>query len=371
MVRILLTSDIHLGIDSEKTLIPEQARISTFKKICMQAKEHDLLLIAGDLFNSNEIPQEIAEIVSREFGILAENNTKIVFTPGERELDESGKISPGLKNLNISHVFSGAEDDRVYAFERNNQNIYIYGIPAINEGNFSGIKKESQNGFHIGLFHTEFSLENLSNDSKVCILQKNDIKSMNLDFYALGHLHLFKLFKFQNRIIGAYPGSPEATAFGEEGDRYILSLAVENNEIYQIKRLTVNSLRLKEINFDCAKLQSISPISQYISENKSVKTILSINLTGERKFHLDMNELLNLSNEYYRLRLIDESVPSIDFLIEEFRKENTIRGEFFTLLKKRIETNNMPAGIDLKGLAHILYGITQKGYYAPEEWLCK
>ena len=60
-VRILHTADVHLDApfrwlgergEDQRTQVRR-----TFEKVCDLAKAHDLILIAGDLFNSNAVSQ--------------------------------------------------------------------------------------------------------------------------------------------------------------------------------------------------------------------------------------------------------------------------------------------------------------------------
>ena len=50
MMKILLMADLHLGAVSPDTGIDDSVRLDTFKKIVSLAHEHDILIIAGDLF---------------------------------------------------------------------------------------------------------------------------------------------------------------------------------------------------------------------------------------------------------------------------------------------------------------------------------
>ncbi len=370
MIKILLTSDTHLGIGDSAVPIPETVRMATFRKICALAAEHDLLLIAGDFFHGDSVLKETVEIVAREFSALREKNVEVVYTPGDHEITEGGNPHPYLYQAGASHIFSGPGEADVYSFRRHNQRLFIYGLPATGNNDIAGIRKQAGEGFHIGLFHADFNLGDDRESAKVYILQKSDIKSLNLDFYALGHHHFFRLFKFQNRIIGAYPGSPEAVSFNETGDRYVLSISIENNEIYQIKRLTVNAVKLKDVALDCTEARSCMDLTEILQKNRSPRTLLRITLNGFRKFHLGEDLYNEFASEYYKLILEDKTSPSMDILIEEFSRENSLRGEFYTFLRDKMAQQDFPADVDLEEISRILNGISRKGHYSPEEWLC-
>ncbi len=370
MIKILFASDFHLGFKDTKLPIPEDFRLATFKRVSFLAKSHDILLIAGDLFDNANIDGEIIDIVKSEFRKIQDNGVKIICTTGENELNEHGDPLSFISNLNVTHLFLDSEGFNPYSFTKDNQKIFIYGLSAFNKADITRIKRINEDGFHIGLFHADFQFRGDSKDRSVRRLRKKDIKSLDLDFYALGHHHQFRLFKSLGRIIGAYPGSPEATSFNESGDRYVLSMVIKENEIYQIKRLTVNSAMLKETVIDCTELSDSNTILEELNNNASSQAIHKMILKGKRDFMLDYHAIDGFNKDYYKLYFEDQSIPSIDVLIDEFNKEETLRGEFFSILKERKKIG-VPVEIDMMRLSDILNQIIKTGLYSTEEFLCK
>ncbi|MDY6933118.1 MAG: DNA repair exonuclease [Spirochaetota bacterium] len=353
MIKILLTSDIHLGHRNDDFYVSEDARMKTFKRITSLAKEHDLLLIGGDLFDYPNIGKELIDFVAEEFQNIRDNDVEIVYTLGENELYEDGSIPNFLLNLNTNHLFSRIEHSP-YCFSKKNQQVFIYGSPS-RKIDFSQIRRKAEGGFHIGLFHVNFVLNDECIDSNISTLHRRDIKSLDLDFYALGHYHHFKVFKSMGRIIAAYPGSPEATSFGEKGDRSVLSIIVDDNEISQIKMFTVNSTIVNETFIDCCKPDAHNTLCEVLENNKSFQTIIKIILFGKRDFNIDSQIIEGYEREYLKILVEDNSYPSIDLLIKEFENENSLRGEFFSILKERIAQKEMPPDIDLMNLSEILH----------------
>ncbi len=370
MIKILLAADFHLGIEEDVSQIPVNLRIATFKRILFLASSHDICLIAGDFFDNFNIDGKIIDIVASEFNKIQKNGVKIIYTLGEKELNENWEAPSFLSRLNVTHHFSSLEDSHPYSFSKDGQKIFVYGLPASNKADVSKINKVDEDGFHIGLFHADFQFQKGNEDSVVTRLKRDDIKSLNLDFYALGHHHQFKLFKSLGRIIGAYPGSPEATSYSESGDRYVLSLVIKDNEIYQIKRLTVNSARLKETVIDCTELTDSNTILEEVINNASAQAIHKIVLKGRRNFLLDSRAIDKFSKVYLKLNIEDLSMPTIDVLINKYRNEDSLRGEFFGVLDEKIK-NGMLKDIDISELSDILNQIIVTGFYSSEEFLCK
>ncbi|MFH0977167.1 MAG: metallophosphoesterase [Spirochaetota bacterium] len=365
MVKILLTSDIHLGSEE----IPESFRLKTFKKLSYLAKSHDIFIIAGDLFHTNGINEKSIDFVASEFKNLRDTGIEIVYTLGDCELN--GNNASLLQKLNVSKLFSDDGDFSPYHLSRDNQDIYIYGLPACSKRSIPEIKKSSDSGFHIGLFHADFNLNEKEEirENKISVINKEDIISLNFDFYALGHNHYFKLFKYNGRYIGAYPGSPEAVTFNENGDRYAISISIKDNEIYQIKRLTVNSAKLESIEIDCSQWSDTSPITDILKEKNLSDSALKLKLTGKRNFKFDRSEINKLYATFKNIYIQDASIPTINVFISEFAGEESLRGEFFSMLNSAIKNNELPANIDMDILSDIFNKVLNSGFYKLED-LC-
>jgi DNA repair exonuclease SbcCD nuclease subunit len=371
MVKILLTSDLHIGMKGGSTPVSDSIRIITLKKIISLARDHDMLMIAGDLFDSPEISSETADIVASEFGKISGEGVRIIFTPGEGEMKDDSHIPSFIHGLNITHIFNDPTYSIPYQFTIDGQKIFVYGLPASDRAVLSSIKRYRGKGFHIGLFHVDLNLEEDSSIQGTRILHKNDMKSMNLDFYALGHNHQFRMYKYLDQIIAAYPGSPEATAFTEGGDRFVISIMVDNNEIIQIRRISVNTVRLRELVINCGEISGSDDIARALEAGKSGKDMLKLILKGVRKFRIDNEAIGKYKNEFVNLLIDDQSIPVIDLLIEEFGNDGTLRGEFFNFIRERVEKNEWPAHIDITMLSDILNRITRDEVYRPEDWLCR
>jgi DNA repair exonuclease SbcCD nuclease subunit len=369
-IKILFMSDIHLGIRNNDIHIPDYARVNTFKRIAAIARGHDIFLIGGDLVDNSSIGNETIDLIKTEFRSLRSEGTEIVYTPGKGELTSRNVLMPAVLDFNASCIFSSTMTATPYLYMKDDQKVYIYGLSSSLGHDISKIRKVTEEGFHIGLFHVDFDFDNEKNDYLVYRLQKNDIKTLGLDFYAFGYCHGFKMFKIMDRIIGVCPGSPEATSFDEAGDRYVISIIIKENRLYQIKRLTVNSMKLYRNQVDCSDLVTMGPIKELLENNKSKKTIQQVVLTGERDFVLRQYEIQKYKNDFFRLDFIDQSVPTIDSLIEEFEYENSLRGEFYKIIKEQIDQGGLPHDIDKVDLAVSLNRITRDGFKNLEEWLC-
>lgn len=370
MLKILLVSDLHLGLAQGELPVDGAVRIGTFKRIAALAREHDMLLVGGDLFDGENVESAILETVAHEFGRTVEKGVPVLFSPGEHETAAQGGLPGYLNYINAKRVFSDPEHCEPFLFEKEGQRLFIYGLPALHSSRLAVLSRAEEGGFHIGLFHAELNLTGEALESGALVLDKNRIRELGLDFFALGHHHHFKLFKHNRKVIGAYPGSPEATCFAEKGERYVLSLIIENNELVQIKRLTVNTLEVDDVSLDCAGIAGFEGLTEYLEGRRSDRMVLRLTLTGGRSFPVDYAMLMNFRKKFDRLIINDESEPDLDVLMEECRSDDSLRGDFFSVLKKEIDDGTLPGGIEKAGLSRILNRLMKKGSYVPEEWLC-
>jgi len=369
-MRILLTSDLHLGIDERAAAAPGHARINTFRKICAIAADHDLFLIAGDLFHggeSNAVAPAVTGIVSQELAALRQKGVEILYTPGECDralLEAGGPVS----NDCFTHVFSSG-DGSGFSITRGNETVSVYGISSVPRSTVS-VHRREKGGFHIALLHGDFCADDVGHNHEVPRLGRDEIRSLNLDFFALGHNHNFRIFKSRNRVIGAYPGSPEAVGPSETGERYVLSITVENGEIIQIKRLAVNTVTVDRIVIPCEGIHSSGEIAGIVEKNATPGTALTVILSGDRAFPLDLQAVMQCARGFERLEIVDESSPDLAILAGEYTGENSLRGAFFERLREMIERDEIPDDIDRRLLGRMAGRMAAAGERRSEDWHC-
>jgi len=359
-LKILLTSDLHLGRKENKLL--SSARVKTFKKIVALASQHDILLVAGDLIDNSEIDEIYINLINKEFSTLQKNGVAIFFIPGKGETTpDKSKI----KTIIETTKFFDKDYVEDFTFKKDDISIIIYGIPSAQNFDITEITKKNEPGFHIALFYVKFMSGNNQPEENPYSFYGKDISKLDLDFYALGHSHNFRIFKYKEKIIGAYPGAPEITEKDKIFDKYIISFAVDNNELQEIKRIKINST--KTITINCEKIKSFKDLASEIKKDYSEKILLKIILTNNRNFSIDEN---SLENQFPNIYLEDNSFPQINIFSEKYSTENTIRGDFFKLLKETIDEKKLPNEIDETMLAEILNNVIKDGFVDLEERLC-
>ena len=98
MLKILHTADIHLGakfsgLGNKGASQREQLR-TTFKNVIATAIDErvGVVLIAGDLFDSNQQPQRNVDLVIEQFNLLGSKSIPVCLIPGTHDSFDSSSI---------------------------------------------------------------------------------------------------------------------------------------------------------------------------------------------------------------------------------------------------------------------------------------
>ncbi len=326
-IKILLTSDMHMGKPLNLPGICTELRQQTLKKIFKLAGEHDILLVAGDFIELSSIDNSLMDEIKENFAILAEKGIEIYYTPGKSELDQEGNVHSSLTSVSEKiNIFSDINETRSYRSQKGD--IIIHGIQAGSRFHPSEVLTAGKKSFNIGLFHKNFS-PHLSETAVHGHITKEDLKSLRFDFYAMGMNHSFKVFRSMDRIIGAYAGSPEPCSITETGDRFVLSLITEGHHLKSIKRIQVNSTSIANLHIDCKEFNSAHDLISHINAKTDEKNIYSVTLDGMRSFKIE--ELLKdyAAETGRHLKITDNSVPDLDM---QFLSGNEKPNSFYSVI---------------------------------------
>jgi len=335
-VKILLTSDLHLGMERVNPLISRDERFSTFTRIMSLAMEHDILLMAGDILNAEGLDSQYIHSINYELSKVSDAGTEIYFTPGYGETEPEGLPHELVSDLNTTYTFSDDRKDTMVKSDRGD--IFIYGQHSGNSAFSPGIKRKGKQGFHIGLFYADFSPQSVEKNAQGCI-GKREIKNMDMDFFAMGKSHCFRLFRFSERILGAYPGSPEPCTIDECGDRFVISMEIEANRVSFLKRIPVNTVTVQSHEIDCATIGNEKELIEIIKNSGSRDTMNRLQLHGSRDFTIGPSLSEKLTGYFRGLKIIDMTEPSQKTFLEEGGAGESFRALFFRNLESRIKND--------------------------------
>jgi hypothetical protein len=252
-------------------------------------------------------------------------------------MEQQGTFYGKISDLQTTFTFSN--DSTKDMIKSDKGDIFIYGIPETGPDFTSDITRREKNGFHLGLFYADFSPQS-AEKGETLFIGKKEIKQMNLDFFALGRNHNFRLFRFSERILGAYPGSPEPCSLDECGERFVISLEVDGNKITSFRRIPVNTITINSHEIDCTSFITEKELIKAIKDSGTRDTMNRIELRGSRNFATGRALKEELTGYYRGLKVIDKTDIPWKVFMDESSMASGLKGMFFRNLAEAVRTNS-------------------------------
>jgi DNA repair exonuclease SbcCD nuclease subunit len=240
-LRLLHTSDVHLESDtfghgSEGRKLRDSIR-QAFAQVISTANrlDCDMLLIVGDLFDSNRITDEA---LSFALGQIARARMPVVMTPGNHDAHDErsiyAKLPPSEMPRNL-HVILEPEG-RTLEFPELHTHIWSRALVehAPEYRPLSGIVAPRDGMWNIALAHGFFMEEGEFDRSSP--INPVDIENSGYDYIALGHIHVFTDCS-RGATRAAYCGTP-APLYQEAG--WVAHVRFERGREIELERLPLS-----------------------------------------------------------------------------------------------------------------------------------
>lgn len=280
-MKILHTSDWHLGHRLlEQSQFEEQSRFLEWLVEYIEKEKIDLLLIAGDIFDTGA-PSAQSLKLYYQFLVKLQNTscTNIVITGGNH--DAPGTLNAPkelLELLSIKVIGKATEDlsDEVIRISKHDEEIIVAAVPylrdqdirkAVSGEAFDEIGERykqalvnhytdvadycesiNQNNAPVIAMGHLFAIGGKTSESEKSIYVGNlgDISAPDFpntfDYIALGHLHRSQAVDKKEYI--RYSGSPYILSFSEVGyDKHIVKILTDKNKVINVEEVKVPRFR--------------------------------------------------------------------------------------------------------------------------------
>ena len=338
MLRLLHTADLHLGAPfpalGEREAQRQADFLTTFERILTLAikNEAQLLLVAGDLFDSPHPPTEVVSRVEAGLSRLVERGITPVLLPGTHD----GVVAadavfhrasfPGTVLLDTPRV------EEPVPLSVAGKQVFLYGFAYrsfASEDALASMSRRSGEGYHIGLLHGSRQgspeWEYRKKDLPFTLPQ---LKEWGLDYVALGHYHGFELLGDAQRVFACYPGAPEGKRFGENGARYC-ALVHLGDAGTRVEKLQVNLRSLEERSLDLSGCEHQAAAIEAIRSLGHKDWLLRLTLTGIVEAPLDLRALrASCADAFFFLELRDRTRLFDSDFARRIEAEETVRGVF-------------------------------------------
>ena len=333
MLRLLHTADVHLGARhadlGDAAAAQRERQFGAFRASIdlALAEKVDIVLIAGDLFDSNTQPKRSVERVGAELKRLVDARIRTVIIPGTHDGYDRSSIyrAYDLKAM----AGSGADDDFVTLLTPGVPFVHLTTCDVVIHGVVFPTKRaphsplrdlrvaatDAQAMWHVGLVHGALAIPDKTDRDEV-VVTKEEIAATGLDYLALGHWHSAQRGKAGGTIY-AYSGAPEPVAINQDGAGTVALVQLDERageRTVGVEERKVGRTRFEKLDIDAATIGHQPDLTKAIAARADEDLVLEVRLTGVRPDELDINltEIEEaLKGSFLRVRIRDMSMPAL------------------------------------------------------------
>lgn len=369
MLRLLHTADVHLGARhadlGDRAATQRERQFAAFVATIdlALAEKVDLVLIAGDLFDSNVQPRRSVERAAAQLKRLVDARIRIVIAPGTHDVFDRASI---YRAYDLPALAGAVGSDLVTVLDPEHPEVHLRSLDLIVYGRcfatkrapyspLSGVdvRKDARAAWHVGLLHASVAIEGKTDGDEV-VITSDEIAASHLDYLALGHWHSTTKGK-AGKTPYAYAGAPEPIALDQDraGNVLLVSLdALDGKKKVTVEERKVGKTRFERVQLDAAKVGSQPALVAKLAERADADLVIDVELMGIRPDELDVHveEVeTELADRFLKVRVRDRSVaPLPEGLIAS---PETVLGAFIRDLEARIAEVEAVQSTDAAGTA--------------------
>lgn len=331
-IRFLHAADLHLdspfqGLDDRKAALRREEQRELLDRLtALAAREQvDVILLAGDLFDSGCTYRETSQCLERAFSTC---QARVFIAPGNHDWYGPGSPWTGLRLPDNVHIFTGARPE---AAELSDLSLRVWG--AAFQGPESG---PLLRGFSVPrqpgrrelmVLHGELNPQSVYGP-----ITEADIAGSGLDYLALGHVHRASGLRRVRDTYYAWPGCPEGRGFDECGEKgvYLGDLADDGTVSLEFRPLGLRQYRRERL--DVTGAEDLTAALAALLARGGDGDIWRVYLTGERDAAPDPARLVHsLEGRCFALEIRDNTRPRRD--LWDQAGADSLRGLFLRKLR--------------------------------------
>ncbi len=347
MLKVLHCADIHLdspfkSTNAGRSEIRRRELRSSFSSMMLYVKTNniDIVLISGDLFDSEFVTKDTARFVAEEFSSCAP--AKIIIAPGNHDPYTENSIYKTTEFSDNVYIFKDEYLGKL-SFPELGTEVYGYAFTKNTMGTSPIIGKTPSATDMINLLCAHADVGQPL--SPYCPTSESDIAASGFDYCAFGHVHGTEGVKKAGMTSYAYSGCLEGRDFGELGHKGAIYLEItKEHGIVSIKssglRFSKRRYEIEELDLSGSSDDSelIPKIKGAISDKYGSDTLLRLILKGSvsPSLRLDIKGLTeSLSGDLFYLEITDRTLPL--YASDALERDMSIRGAFFREMRPYLE----------------------------------
>ena len=356
MLRIIHTADVHLGARHDD--LGEQASAQRERQFAAFAatvdlaiaEKADLVLIAGDLFDSNMQPRRSVERVAAQLKRLVTGGIRTVIVPGTHDVYDRSSIyrAYDLKAL----AGSTPDDDWVTVLTPDRPRIHLQSCDVVVHGPVFATKRAPHSPlrdldveahratatWQVGVLHGSVAIPGKTDRDDV-VITTEEVGASGLDYLALGHWHSARQAK-NGATTYAYAGAPEPVALNQDRAGKVLLVQLEQAGTAKTVTVTdrqVGKTRFERLELDAAGITTQPALIDSLARKGDPDLVLDARIVGVRPDELDLHpdEIeAALAPRFLKVRVRDLSMPALTE--GALPSPDTVSGAFIRDLEARI-----------------------------------
>ena len=323
MLKIIHGADFHLdspfaGLSPERAAQRRGEQRELLDRLAGLAREKqaDLVLLAGDLLDSERVFRETAQALR---AALAAIPCPVFIAPGNHDFYSPRSVWTSLDWPENVHIFTS---DALEAVELPGCTLWGRAFSDAHQTAcpLEGLAVPGDGRLHIACVH---GCVGTGNDYGP--ITPGEIAASGLDYLALGHVHQGSGLQREGGTWWAYPGCPEGRGFDETGEKGVLYVEAEPG------RVTAQFVPLAKVRYEIITADITGPDGALFNilealPGKTSDLICRLILTGEGDAPTLANLQQTLAPEFYGLTLIDRTRLPQDLWAR--REEDALTGLF-------------------------------------------
>jgi DNA repair protein SbcD/Mre11 len=331
MLRLLHTADVHLGARhadlGDRAATQRERQFAAFVATIDLAvgEKVDLVLIAGDLFDSNVQPKRSVERAASQLQRLVDARIRLVIGPGTHDVYDRASI---YRAYDLAAMAGAVGSDLVTVLDPDHPDVLLKSLDVVVHGRCFATKraphspldgldaaKDDRATWHVGLLHAALAIEGKTDGDDV-VVTTDEIAATHLDYLALGHWHSMTKGK-AGKVVYAYSGAPEPTALDQDGAGNVLLVSLEASDgkkTVTVEERRVGRTRVEKVQLDAGSVGSQPSLVSKLAERADQDLVLDVEIIGIKPDELDVHvdEVENeLADRFLKVRVRDRSVAPL------------------------------------------------------------
>ncbi|MGB4515955.1 MAG: DNA repair exonuclease [Bacillota bacterium] len=367
MIRCLHLADLHLGwspqdndFPKDKCRLRQEERNSVLTQAVDFAKDPqngiDLVIIAGDLFETHTPEPALIEHVLSKLRQLDNAGIPVITVPGNH--DEITYHNSVYRQYGTGRTWPGVlvqtpMPELVFRHEIKGVPVFIYslaytgGLTKVNELN--EFPRLDEPGLHIGVFHGSLDWSG-AGDRSLPLSSERLVQAgegRGYDYLALGHIHKYQEMR-AGKTVSVYPGLIDSKGFSDPGVGYMTIAQFEcegdpgGNSGFRVnlRRANVPVREHAVVEIDISAKPDLQEIASECRSKAGPDAMVKVILSGVPSFSVDLERLrAALGEHFFWVEVEDESSFLESSDIARFEKEPTIRGCFTRRMLEKLKNS--------------------------------